>query len=269
MSVDARRTAQSYWDTAAKTYDCDFTGTLIGQLRRRAVWRELDRTFQAGQRVLELNCGTGIDAVRLAGRGVRVLACDISLGMIDMARERANACGVAGALQFRVLPTEEIARLGPEGPFEGAFSNFAGLNCVDDLGATAEALFGLLKPGATVLLCMLGRFVPWEMAWYVAQAQPGRAFLRWSNGTARQVEGGTLRVRYHGVGEIARLFAPRFRLRRWRGIGIMVPPTYAEVWARRVPRLTRAVARVDDWIGGIPVVRRMADLVLLELERRW
>ena len=50
-----------------------------------AVWRELLRTFHPGQRVLEINCGTGIDAVSLGERGIRVLACDIAPRMIELA----------------------------------------------------------------------------------------------------------------------------------------------------------------------------------------
>jgi ubiquinone/menaquinone biosynthesis C-methylase UbiE len=62
---DSIRSAQAYWDTAANAYEDDFSGTLIGQTLRHAVWRDLDHLFRPGQRVLELNCGTGIDAVHL------------------------------------------------------------------------------------------------------------------------------------------------------------------------------------------------------------
>lgn len=33
---------------------------------RRAVWRRLEKIFLPGQKLRELNCGTGIDAVHLA-----------------------------------------------------------------------------------------------------------------------------------------------------------------------------------------------------------
>ena len=68
--------AQAYWDTVATTYDRDFGDSVTGRVNRRVVWRALDRAFKPGQRVLELNCGTGIDAVHLAARGIRVLACE-------------------------------------------------------------------------------------------------------------------------------------------------------------------------------------------------
>src|SRR5271154_2512994 len=122
---------EAYWDRAAATYDRVFAGTLIGRTRRHSVWRDLDRIFRPGQRLLELNCGTGDDAIHLGARGIRVLACDISPRMIQLAREQAATAGLGAMLDFRVLPSENIEALQSEGRFDGAFSNFSGLNCVE------------------------------------------------------------------------------------------------------------------------------------------
>jgi ubiquinone/menaquinone biosynthesis C-methylase UbiE len=64
------------FDALADTYDQTFTFSQIGRAQREAVTREMDRVFRPGGRVLEINCGTGVDAVCLASRGVEVLACD-------------------------------------------------------------------------------------------------------------------------------------------------------------------------------------------------
>ena len=257
--------AQGYWDTAAENYDQVFTNTLVGQTRREAVWRDLERVFQPRQRVLELNCGTGLDALHLAERGVQVLACDISPRMVELARDRVAAAKLS--VDFRVLANEDIGQLAPDGPFDGAFSNFSGLNCVDDLSATARDLATLLKPGSTALLCMVGCFVPWDIVWFLAHGNPRRSMQRIRRNASRKLEGGTLRVQYHPVRELRRLFAPWFRLRKWRGIGIGVPPTYMAHWASRFPKVTRTVAAIDDPLGRIPIVRNMADCVLLHFER--
>lgn len=263
---ESMRCARAYWDDAAATYDHDFPGTLIGQTRRAAVWRELDRVFFRGQRVLEFNCGTGIDAVHLAEKGVRILACDIAPQMIELAVQRANKLGFQHRLDFRVLATEDAATLEEEGPFDGAFSNFSGLNCVEDLGGVARTVAHLLKPGARVLVCMLGRFVPWELLWFLIRGDPENAIRRFRAGTRYSAE--KLQVQYHSVPEIIRCFAPELELRKWMGIGIAVPPSYMEHWARRLPAIIHALARADRLLGSIPISRSMADCVLLEFERR-
>ena len=122
------------FDALAETYDRTFTDTAIGRAQRRAVWRELSRVFHPGQYVLEIGCGTGVDACYLAGRGVRVLACDSSPRMIAMTSRRVEANHQSDLVTPCLLPAEQIRSLANRGPFHGVFSNFGALNCVEDVG---------------------------------------------------------------------------------------------------------------------------------------
>jgi SAM-dependent methyltransferase len=265
--VTRSNSVQAYWDSAAGTYHRDFSGTLTGQANRRAVWRALDRAFEPGHRVLELNCGTGIDAVHLAARGIHVLACDISPRMVELARRLASDANLSHLVEFRVLENENIGTLAKEGPFDGGFSSFSGLNCVEDFPGVGRALALLLPRGARFIAGMTGRLVPWEIAWFLAHGRPGKALRRLRRDNP-DFNAGPVPVRIYSVGEIASIFAPGFRLKQWEGIGIAVPPSYMEHWARRFPRTTRALAAVDWQIGCIPLFRSLADAVLLEFERR-
>ena len=109
MTADPAHFAQTYWDTAAETYVQDFTGTGIGGTRRQAVWRRLDKIFSPGQKLLELNCGTGEDALFLARNDISVTACDASEQMIQVARNRLRMESPDAAVTFRLLPTERIS----------------------------------------------------------------------------------------------------------------------------------------------------------------
>jgi SAM-dependent methyltransferase len=260
--------AQAYWDAAAETYDLDFANTLIGRAQRESIWREIEKVFTVGQRILELNCGTGIDAVFLANRGVKVLACDIAPRMIELAQRRASLMKGSGMVDFCALATENIEVLGKESSFDGAFSNFSGLNCVDDLPTVAQKLATLLRPGARLVLCMIGRFVPWEIAWYMAHGNPRRAFLRFKRVTVGRIaEDAVVNVRYPSVRKLARIFAPSFRLRKQQGIGITLPPSYLEHLAQQFPWVLNRLANLDRRIGCLPLVRSMGDCVLLQFER--
>ena len=257
------------FDAVAECYDEAFTDSLIGRAQREAVWRRLDRCFHPGQRLLELNCGTGVDAVHLAERGIQVIACDAAPRMIEVARRRLKSSGQGGRVELRVLEIERIAELEDQGLFDGAFSNFAGLNCVADLTAVARQLGRLLAPGATALLCMAGRAVVWEMIWYLVQGKPTKALRRFRRGgtLGRIAEGVTIKVWYPPVSAMARIFAPEFRLRGWRGIGVTVPPSYLEPWAKRYPSALHALRRIDGVLSAWPVFRSLADHALLEFQR--
>jgi len=257
------------FDHVADTYDAVFTNSLIGRAQRDSVWKELDRCFHPGQRILELNCGTGVDAVHLAERGVEVLACDVAPRMIQIALQRLPALRNGRGVEFRVLATEQIAGLAGTGPFDGAFSNFGGLNCVRDLSTVARDLARLLKPGATALLCMAGRSVAWEIFWYLGRGNPRKALRRFQRGgtVGRLAEGVMVEVHYPSARVMAQLFAPEFRLLRLKGVGVAVPPSYLEPLARRFPRILKTLAVVDRVLGRLPLVRTLADHILLEFQR--
>ena len=257
------------FDHVADTYDAVFTNSLIGRAQRGSVWEELDRCFRPGQRILELNCGTGVDALHLAERGVEVLACDVAPRMIRVARQRVASRTRQTRVDFRILATEDIGVLAEEGPFDGVFSNFGGLNCVPDLSGVARDLARFLAPGAIALLCMAGRRVAWEIIWYLGKGNPRKALRRFERGVTvgRLAEGVTVEVRYPSVGAMARLFAPGFRLLRIKGIGVTVPPSYLEPLAQRYPALLRTLTGVDRLLCGLPPFRTLADHVLLEFQR--
>jgi SAM-dependent methyltransferase len=255
------------FDTLAPDYDARFTESTLGRILRRAVWRWLDRAFTPGDRVLELNCGTGEDAVHLAARGIRVLATDASPAMRDAARAKVNRAGLGASVDVRPAELERLDQTlaASDGALDGAFSNFGGLNCVSDLPRAAGALAALLKPGARVVLCVMGPLVPWEWAWFAVRGQPGKGFRRLAGGGA---EWRGITVRYPSPRALRRAFSTDFTFRRAGGLGVLVPPTYAEGWARRhaglVERLDRWERRIEAW----PIVPWLGDHYLVELERR-
>src|ERR1700755_1327236 len=95
------------FDQLATRYDDLFTRSLIGRAQRNAVWNVLAQTFQSGDHVLELNCGTGEDAFFLAGKGVSVVACDASEQMIELARKRHCTEAPNSPVMFPRLPIEQ------------------------------------------------------------------------------------------------------------------------------------------------------------------
>jgi SAM-dependent methyltransferase len=230
---------------------------------RSAVWARCAARFAPGSRVLEMNCGTGEDAVWLAQRGVHVLATDLSPAMLAVAASKFVAVPGAVTVQFQQLAWEDLGSLN-QGPFDGALSNFGGLNCVRDLHSAASALGKTLRPGATAILCIMGPLVPWEWIWFLGQGHAARAFRRMRPNGARW---SGVTIRYPSIGTTRRAFAPAFRLLRVAAIGAVLPPPYTEPRLGRHRQLLAALNHFERRFETWWPLPWLADHYLMELER--
>lgn len=256
------------FDAIAEAYDEVFSKSAIGRAQRRAVWSEMDREFHAGQSILEINCGTGIDAFHLARRGVIVDACDSAPGMILRARQRANTSEPM-AVRFRCLPIEKLDTLPLQKPYDGVLSNFSGMNCIADLAPVVRNLARIVRPGGRTVVCVFGTFCLWEVLWYLRAGHFRKAFrrLRRRGVDAVLAPGASVRVHYRSARYLSRAFAPCFRLKRWRGVGVALPPSYAASISVNFPRLFRLAVAIDPLLGRCPGLRSLADHMVLTFER--
>jgi SAM-dependent methyltransferase len=222
-----------------------------------------------GARVLELGAGTGEDARWLAERGRDVLATDVSPAMVRAATHKLGGLGLSAPLVADAASLLSLARERQSrglAPFDGAFSNFAALNCVDDLHTLGPGLARLVRPGGAVILVLFGSFAAGEVVVQLARGDARAAFRRWSRRpVAARLGGESFTVRYHRAADLAEAMSPWFRMVAKRGIGVFVPPSAAEPWISRHPRLLRVLETLDA-VTSRPLAR-LGDNVLYVLER--
>jgi SAM-dependent methyltransferase len=259
--------AAAAFDRIASTYDAQFTHTVVGRAQRKQVWTALLAAFPVGSHILELNCGTGEDARFLAKQGRFVVACDASEEMLRVARHRDWIEDPLANLEYRLLPNENLASLSVTNAFDGAFSNFSGLNCLKELAPAALSLAKLVKPGGRLLACFWGRVCMTEILWYLLRGQPKKAVRRFRGEATARLGGLTISVTYHTIGEVRRAFSPWFALKSRRAIGLFVPPSYTEEWMGRHEKTLAAFERLDHAYGEMPVLRNLGDHILLEFVR--
>src|SRR3569832_758057 len=66
LMIDRLRDTRDAFDSVAADYDGDRGNNLLIQQMRDEMWRWLDATFPPRARLIDIGCGTGLDAVRMA-----------------------------------------------------------------------------------------------------------------------------------------------------------------------------------------------------------
>ncbi len=92
--MDALDDTRIAFDSVAADYDGPRGNNALIQDMRREMWRWLDASFPPASELLDLGCGTGLDAVRMAERGHRVMATDWSPRMVERTHGRAASAGL-------------------------------------------------------------------------------------------------------------------------------------------------------------------------------
>src|SRR5690606_38071734 len=128
VSPTSATSVATAFDDLAYEYDATFTHTALGARLRALVWQRCEVLFEPGHCLLELGCGTGEDAARLARRGVRVVAIDPAERMLAIARAKAGRAPDT-SIELHCMPMEATPRAFAGRRFDGVFSNFGAVNC--------------------------------------------------------------------------------------------------------------------------------------------
>ena len=130
----------NFWDRIARKYAANPIADLSGY---EATLHRVQTLLSVDHEVLEIGCGTGSTALRLAPGTRRMTATDISINMIAIAREKLAGHPVS-QLSFAVADAD-AAMFGKEA--YDAVLAFNLLHLVDDLDRTISVAVHSLKPG--------------------------------------------------------------------------------------------------------------------------
>ena len=259
---------QLAFDGVAADYDGARGNNALIRQMRRTMWETVADSFSPGARLLDLGCGTGLDAAYLGSRGYRVVAIDSSSAMIGKAAERIRRAGLETRVSTCHLGIHELDRL-EAGPFDGMYSNLGALNCVPDLEPMSGAFARLLSPGGKFIASVIGRYCPWEMAFYLFRGRPGRAAVRLKRGmTPVRLADGTVWTRYYAPREFYRRFEYDFDLSHYHAMALFSPPPYLIALHRKARPLCDALTHLDIRLGGLPLLRNGGDHFLMVLKKR-
>jgi SAM-dependent methyltransferase len=263
------RDTQAAFDSVAADYDGSRGNNALIQDMRHEMWRWLDRTFAPASRLMDLGCGTGLDAVRMAEHGHSVTAIDWSPLMAERTMQRARQSRVPDNVRAIALGGHELGRLDEAAAYDGIYSNLGPLNCIPDLTEVSRECARLLRPGGTMVVAVIGRICPWEIAWYAGQGQWSRLKVRFARGLVPVgMNQRTIWTRYCTPREFYSSFQDSFSLSHYRGLCLFAPPPYLSQVRERFPEVYRWLWALDRRAAGWPLLRSLGDHFLMVLRRR-
>src|SRR5437867_1033120 len=269
-----RHVAHGY-DLITTTYDSVEAANWVGRRLRKRMQAALFRTFSPGSRVLEIGCGTGIEALALAARGVDVVATDLSGDMVRHVQEKAASQGLRNIVT-RSLAAHDIGHLmeefGEQG-FDGAYSHGGVLNMDPQIDGVASGLRELLRRGGRFLCSVVNQTSLFEALFYPLVLRPRKGYRRLGRVVPipiTRLEGFRKYVvptRFYSPRQFLQVFDGAFQLRRLEGLEILLPPWNLSDWIERLDPLARGVEAFENVIADKAPFNSWGSIFLADLER--
>lgn len=259
------------FDQIASEYDAGFVDTATGKMQRNIVWEYLTKFLDKKEslRILELNCGTGEDALWLASKGHKVFATDVSVKMLEVAKKKADGSGFGESITFSNLDISKPETYPKNIQFDIVFSNFGGFNCLspDDFQKVLPAIAKILKPKGRLISVIMPKFCLWETFYFSLKGEFSKVFRRnRADSLAVQIGNKQVETCYYSPSQIYGLSQAAFRIIRKRPVGFALPPSYLETYFAKHPKSLHFLNRMEKLFGNFSFATRFSDHYIIDLE---
>lgn len=259
------------FDHIASFYDATFTQSAIGQLQRKQVWSHIMHVLADldGLEMLELNCGTGEDALLFSDRGFNIVATDVSSEMLKITQQKVQQYSMQHRISSHFLDLESFDETVFDKKFDLIFSNFGGLNCIkpESLKKLLEKVPAILNPGGRFIAVIMPKFCLWEFLYFTARFRFKRAFHRMTKKEVMAEVDGTLsKVWYYKPSQIRKWSTKKFRTVNIQPIGFMLPSSRLEPFFSRKKKWLNLLNNLEKKASRFKVFSGMSDYYLIDLK---
>ena len=259
------------FDHIATSYDVTFTNSVIGQLQRKRVWRYLEEITPElnGLEILELNCGTGEDAILFGDRGFNIVATDVSEEMLRVTQQKVQQYSLQNKISSHYLDLDAFDETIFNKKFDLVFSNFGGINCIkpEALQKLLKKIPYILEPGGRFVAVIMPKYCLWETFYFLLKFQFNNAFRRWTNDEViADLNGATLKTWYYQPRMIKKWAKASFTLVRKVPVGISVPPSYLEKFFSTRKRWLFWHYNMEKKLRGYSFLSAFADHFIIDLK---
>ena len=257
------------FDPVAGIYDDTFSKTQIGKAQRDMVWKYLDKKKFVNKNILEINCGTGEDAIFLS-KNNNLTATDASEEMLKITNEKIKLNEIGTRCKTLLWDLNDPFPGDRDEKYDLIFSNFGGLNCLssETLKKLSAELFTLLRSGGKLIFVVMGRKCLWESFYFLYKGKFKSVFRRRKSGVVKAPLNDKIFVDtyYHSPREFMRFFDENFKLNKTSPVGFFIPPSYLDPFFTNKKRMLNLFTRLDQMVFKVEILSNYADHYLIELE---
>jgi len=236
--------AEKAFSKQSVLFDDIYINDTIIQYKRTRVRIHVEKFLKPNSHILELNAGTGEDAIYFAGKGHTIHATDISDAMLHKLADKVRSKDLSESVTHEICSYTKLGNLSQKGPYDHIFSNFAGLNCTNQLDKVLQSLSPLVKKDGVVTLVILPTFCLWEFL-LIGKGKFKTAFRRFAGkkGARSHIEGEYFTCWYYNPSYVIRNMKNMYEVLSVEGLCTLVPPFYLENFPTKRPSLF-------NWLKG-------------------
>lgn len=268
MSIQEKKASKAF-DKQSEIFDQLYNNDTIIRYKRKRVRDHIQRFLKPSSHILELNAGTGEDAIYFAQEGHNVHATDVSTGMIEKLSEKVRSNKLEHKISYEICSYTELENLSDNKAYDFIFSNFAGLNCTNRLEKVLDSFYHLLNPSGFVTLVILPRFCLWEFL-LLFKGKFKTALRRFSGkkGAKAHIEGEHFRCWYYNPSFIQKHLKDTFDVIALEGLCTIVPPSYLENFAEKNPKLYAYLVRKEHSLKEKWPWKIIGDYYIITLQKK-
>lgn len=266
---DNEQQAEAAFTVQAPVFDELYKEDIIIQYKRKRVRDHLVQYLQPQSSILELNAGTGEDAIFFAQQGHNIHATDISGGMQQILKNKVKTHNLESKVSYELCSFTQLEALQHKGPYDVIFSNFAGLNCTSELDKVLSSFDELLKPGGIITLVLLPKFCLWEtLLIFKGKFRTATRRLFSNNGRRAHLQGIYFKCWYYNPSFIVSRLKHSFDLLSVEGLCTIVPPSYIDEFAENHPGLFAFLKRKENALRTKWPWKYIGDYYIISFKKR-
>jgi ubiquinone/menaquinone biosynthesis C-methylase UbiE len=265
--INNEANASDAFSRQSAVFDEIYSSNAIINYKRARVRDHVLQYLKPGSRILELNSGTGEDALFFAKQGHYVHATDISTGMQNILEQKSAP--YRDRISFETCSFTQLSQLNQKGPYDHIFSNFGGLNCTGELGKVLLSFDTLLKPGGKVTLVIITPFCLWEtLLIFKGKFKTALRRLFSSKGRLAHVEGAYFKCFYYNNSFVINTLQNSFKALKIEGLCTIVPPSYIEGFAEKHPKTYKFLQNKEDKLKSTWPWKYIGDYFIISLQKK-